>query len=183
MSTHPSPHQQPPYGFGPPMYPPPPPPPALDGPPPEMLGNQGARLAARFLDGVFMLLAGLLVAGVVTVLQNVLEAPEPVEVLIGFVGYGLLGLALLCYEPVMIWERGATYGKRICGLRVARVGDGEDLSFRRAWLRWFMSFFMGFVPFLGLLDGLWCLWDKPFQQCLHDKAADSVVLTTKLAGE
>jgi uncharacterized RDD family membrane protein YckC len=161
------------------MYPPPPAPPEMTGPPPEALGNQGARLAARFLDAVFMTLAGVLVAGLITVIQNVLEEPESTEVLIGFVGYGLLGLALLCYEPVMVWETGATFGKRICGLRVARVADGEDLSFGRSWLRWFMSFFMGFVPFLGLLDGLWCLWDKPFQQSLHDKAADSVVLTTR----
>lgn len=35
------------------------------------------------------------------------------------------------------------------------------------------------MPFLGLLDVLWCLWDKPFQQCPHDKAAYSVVLTTR----
>jgi len=24
------------------------------------------------------------------------------------------------------------------------------------------------------VDGLWQLWDKPFQQCLHDKAAGTV---------
>jgi hypothetical protein len=26
-----------------------------------------------------------------------------------------------------------------------------------------------FVPGLYYLDGLWQLWDKPYQQCLHDK--------------
>jgi hypothetical protein len=26
------------------------------------------------------------------------------------------------------------------------------------------------------VDGLWQLWDKPFQQCLHDKAAGTVVV-------
>ena len=28
-----------------------------------------------------------------------------------------------------------------------------------------------FVPFFSWLDGLWQLWDKPYQQCLHDKFA------------
>jgi hypothetical protein len=33
-----------------------------------------------------------------------------------------------------------------------------------------------FVPFLPYLDGLWQLWDKPYQQTLHDKAAKTVVI-------
>ena len=32
------------------------------------------------------------------------------------------------------------------------------------------------VPFFNWIDGLWQLWDKPFQQCLHDKAVTSVVV-------
>ena len=32
------------------------------------------------------------------------------------------------------------------------------------------------VPFLSWLDGLWQLWDKPYQQCLHDKVAQTVVV-------
>ena len=31
---------------------------------------------------------------------------------------------------------------------------------------------------LPWLDGLWQLWDKPLRQCLHDKAADTVVVKT-----
>jgi hypothetical protein len=32
------------------------------------------------------------------------------------------------------------------------------------------------VPFFNLLDGLWMLWDKPYLQALHDKAADTAVI-------
>ncbi len=32
------------------------------------------------------------------------------------------------------------------------------------------------VPFLVYLDGLWQLWDKPYQQTLHDKFARTVVV-------
>ncbi|MGW4046271.1 RDD family protein [Streptomyces sp. NPDC004721] len=177
MSMYQSPQQQP-YGYWQPTYPPPYGP-APVGPPPGALGNQGARLAARFLDGVFMLLALLLVAGLVVLIQNLTVDNDSIGMVAGVIGYSGIGVVLLCYEPVMHWKSGATYGKRICGLRVARLDDGRHLSFGRAWLRWFTSFLMGFVPFLGLVDVLWCLWDKPFQQCLHDKAANSVVLTTR----
>jgi hypothetical protein len=30
--------------------------------------------------------------------------------------------------------------------------------------------------YVGLLDPLWCLWDKPYRQCLHDKPAKTVVV-------
>jgi hypothetical protein len=32
------------------------------------------------------------------------------------------------------------------------------------------------VPFGGLLDALWPLWDRPLHQCLHDKVASTVVV-------
>ena len=32
------------------------------------------------------------------------------------------------------------------------------------------------MPFLSYVDGLWQLWDKPYQQTLHDKAAKTVVI-------
>ena len=32
------------------------------------------------------------------------------------------------------------------------------------------------MPFFSYLDGLWQLWDKPFLQTLHDKAAQTVVV-------
>lgn len=177
MSMYPPPQQ--PYGYGQPMYPPPAAPAPWTGPPPGALGNQGARLAARFLDGVFMVLAVLLVGGLVVLIQNLTVDSDLIGMVAGVIGYAGIGLVLLCYEPVMLWKSGATYGKRICGLRVARLDDGADISFARAWLRWFTGFLMGCVPLLGLLDVLWCLWDKPFQQCLHDKAAGSVVVRTR----
>jgi uncharacterized RDD family membrane protein YckC len=29
-----------------------------------------------------------------------------------------------------------------------------------------------------LLNVLWCTWDQPYRQCLHDKAAKTVVVRT-----
>jgi hypothetical protein len=33
-----------------------------------------------------------------------------------------------------------------------------------------------FVPFFSYIDGFWQLWDKPYLQTLHDKAAQTVVV-------
>ena len=33
-----------------------------------------------------------------------------------------------------------------------------------------------FIPAFNWIDGLWQLWDKPYQQCLHDKFAKTVVI-------
>lgn len=38
------------------------------------------------------------------------------------------------------------------------------------------------VPWLGFLDPLWCLWDEN-RQCLHDKAADTIVVNDPLPKE
>ncbi|MGV9251718.1 RDD family protein [Streptomyces sp. NPDC003697] len=176
MGMYQSPQQ--PYGYGPPAYRPPAPP-AVTGPPPEALGNQGARLTARFLDAVFMLLAYALVAGAVVLVQNLTADDEMIGLVAGLVGYPAIGLVLICYEPVMHARSGATYGKQICGLRVAGLDDGGNLSLGRAWWRWLNSFLMQLVPLLGLVDALWCTWDTPYRQCLHDKAARSVVLRTR----
>ena len=35
------------------------------------------------------------------------------------------------------------------------------------------------VPGLGLLDGLWQLWDKPYRQCPHDKVSSTLVIKLK----
>jgi hypothetical protein len=43
--------------------------------------------------------------------------------------------------------------------------------------RWAVQWAAGsVVPLLHYLDGFWQLWDKPLQQCLHDKAANTVVV-------
>jgi hypothetical protein len=44
-------------------------------------------------------------------------------------------------------------------------------------LRWVIQWMVGaVVPLFTIIDGLWQLWDKPLQQCLHDKAAETVVV-------
>lgn len=53
---------------------------------------------------------------------------------------------------------------------------GERLSFPRAVGRelvWLAGILFG--PF-GLVNQLFCTWDRPYQQCLHDKLSNSVTV-------
>ncbi|GGP34636.1 hypothetical protein GCM10010214_03850 [Streptomyces abikoensis] len=168
--------QQPPYGYGQPQspyYPPPMPPMGAGGPPPQALAGQGARLGARILDGIFvvvLMIVPLLISGAI---RATADGAAPLASLVMLVG--MIAVFLL-YEPLMLSKSGSTFGKRICGIRVARLSDGQNLSYGGALWRMLSSYLMGFVPLLGLLNILWCLWDSPYRQCLHDKAASSVVV-------
>lgn len=167
--------QQPPYGYGQPQSPyyPPPMPPMGGGPPPQALAGQGARLGARILDGIFVVILMIVPLVISGVIRAAGDGAAPLATLVMVVG--MIAVFAL-YEPLMLSKSGSTFGKRICGIRVARLSDGQNLSYGGALWRMFSSYLMGFVPFLGLLNILWCLWDSPYRQCLHDKAASSVVV-------
>ncbi|OKH97339.1 hypothetical protein A6A06_32750 [Streptomyces sp. CB02923] len=147
----------------------------MGGPPTDMLASQGARLGARLLDGLFQVVAVFVVISLIALVQAVLPRGAGVGIASALIGIVLV-IGVFFYEPFMNWKYGATFGKRICGLRVARLRDGANLSFGQALGRWAVVIPMGFVPFLGLLNVLWCCWDEPFRQCLHDKVASTVVV-------
>ena len=150
---------------------------ATSGPPPEALANQGARLAARVLDIVVIVVALGVVLGFFSLLQQ-LWSNTGYLIITAVLGM-ICSAAVLCYEPILTWKYGATLGKRTLGLRVARLDNAQNLSAGRAFGRWLSAIAMGFVPFLGLLNVLWCCWDAPYRQCLHDKAASSVVVKAR----
>lgn len=171
-----------PYGVGPYPYrgqfPPAGPP--VAGPPPAMLASQGARLAARLIDIVILVFAMIVLAGVTSALQGAVGMENPVAVVVGLMGYGALFACLFGYEPFMIRRYGSTLGKLMCNVRVARLSDARHLSVGQALGRYFITVPMLFVPFLGTLNVLWCCWDSPNRQCLHDKAVSSVVVKRQL---
>lgn len=83
----------------------------------------------------------------------------------------------VAYEPVCTWRWGATVGKLAAGIRVVRFHSGVEWpTFGQSVGRFVVMMVMRFVPFGALLDSLWLLWDRPLYQCLHDKAAGTVVV-------
>lgn len=93
----------------------------------------------------------------------------------------LVFVLYFAYEGAMTAARGQTLGKMALGIRVAQLADGAVPS-RTGWTRAAVYALPGVLlviavgPLFWLLDSLWCTWDRPFRQCLHDKAAKTVVV-------
>ncbi|GGM30605.1 hypothetical protein GCM10011608_14020 [Micromonospora sonchi] len=88
----------------------------------------------------------------------------------------VLGLYWL-YHVEYLKRTGQTLGKRVMSLRVVPLDPTGTLDRRMAGKRYLVQFVGGsLVPGGGYVDGLWQLWDKPWQQCLHDKFAGTVVV-------
>jgi uncharacterized RDD family membrane protein YckC len=86
----------------------------------------------------------------------------------------------ICVAVVYYWLLtgywGATIGKRSLGIWVVRTADGSPVSLRASFLRAVIFVAGGeAVPFFFLADNLWLTAD-PLRQCLHDKAAGTVVV-------
>jgi uncharacterized RDD family membrane protein YckC len=122
---------------------------------PDLVGVQpdGAVAAPRFLDIFLPLL--------------IMEA-------------ALIAVALVAsyvYYVEMMFRTGQTLGKKTMKIRVVPLAPTATLGRGSAAKRFLVQYVAGmFLPGLTYVDGLWQLWDRPFQQCLHDKFADTVVV-------
>jgi uncharacterized RDD family membrane protein YckC len=158
------------------------PPAAPDGRP---LAGQGQRLVARIIDGVIVVVAIVVVAGVivgggVALLIAATGDDSPIPPVTAFVGIVVIAIGLQYVYDVDIplrWN-GQTPGKRMLKIAVAPLEAGTRLQ--RGQLTYRFLVMLGFNLlsncYIGFLDPLWCLWDKPYRQCLHDKPAKTVVV-------
>ncbi|MEV6600558.1 RDD family protein [Actinoplanes sp. NPDC051346] len=91
--------------------------------------------------------------------------------------FAFLLVAYYVYYVEMMFRSGQTLGKKLMKARVVPLEPGATLTRGMAAKRYLVECVAGsLVPFLGLLDGFWQLWDKPYQQTLHDKAAKTIVI-------
>ncbi|THA72313.1 RDD family protein [Streptomyces sp. A0958] len=74
--------------------------------------------------------------------------------------------------PTAKWGR--TLGKKLCGLDVRDIESHEAPGFGAALRRWLVYGVLGILV-VGVADVLWCLIDRPWRQCWHDKAARTFV--------
>ncbi|WP_448318959.1 RDD family protein, partial [Streptomyces sp. CO7] len=151
----------------------------------------GSRMAARLID---LLLVGAITAAAAVPLgtrawehtQEKLEAArlsgEKVTVWLvdGTTGVQLgIVLAVLVVAGVLLEvlptsRTGRTLGKKLLGLQVRDIEGHEPPSFGTALLRWAV----GTIPTLlviGVIGHLWALFDRPWRQAWHDKAAHTFV--------
>jgi uncharacterized RDD family membrane protein YckC len=84
------------------------------------------------------------------------------------------------YEVPQLVAYGRTLGKRALGIRVRPLAEDRLPSWKEATIRWAVSAAGSLVGggLFTLLDDLFPLWDKPWQQAIHDKAAKTIVVPT-----
>ena len=97
-----------------------------------------------------------------------------------FAELGIFAILLVLYWLYHVeyaHRTGQTLGKKVMKLRIVPVDPTATLSRGVLGKRYLVEFIAGtLVPFANYVDGLWQLWDKPWQQCLHDKFAGTVVV-------
>ncbi|MFF4159668.1 RDD family protein [Streptomyces sp. NPDC001678] len=92
---------------------------------------------------------------------------------------GVLLVAGLLYEALPTAKWGRTLGKKVFGVRVLDIESHDTASTGAAVRRWLVYGGLGVVA-VGLLNVVWCLFDRPWRQCWHDKVARTFVAS---AGE
>ncbi|MDX3233296.1 RDD family protein [Streptomyces sp. ME19-01-6] len=145
----------------------------LAGMPP--LANRGRRLVARIVDALIVgIPVGLVMAVLVGDYDPVNNNDEATAMTIVY------ALVYFLYEGVMLTKYGQTVGKKLMRIRVALLENGEIPAGQPGWLRAGTYALPEIVPCCGfifwLINVLWCTWDRPYHQCLHDKVAKTVVV-------
>ncbi|MFD8969612.1 RDD family protein [Streptomyces sp. NPDC059568] len=94
----------------------------------------------------------------------------------GYLGAALVALLVLgvLYEALPTAKWGRTLGKKLCGLEVRDIESHEAPGFGAALRRWLVYGVLGMLV-VGVVNVLWCLVDRPWRQCWHDKAARTFV--------
>ncbi|MFJ9951076.1 RDD family protein [Kitasatospora sp. NPDC091207] len=179
-----SPYGQPPYGQGPYGGPPPDqPPPGYGptgygtpgaGPIPGMppLGSWPNRILAQVIDYVLAQIVAVLL-----VLPFASLGDRSGSAGAFWLACGLL----LIYDGVMLSRDGQTLGKKAMKVRVAMLIDGTTPTPAAAWTRsavFILPAVICCAALWWLIDLLFGVFDKPYRQCIHDKAAKTVVVST-----
>ncbi|NBM21101.1 RDD family protein, partial [Streptomyces sp. GC420] len=89
----------------------------------------------------------------------------------------LLGVFLIfgvLYEVLPTVKWGRTAGKKLFKVQVRDIEAHEPPGFGAALRRWLVYGVLGLLV-VGVVNVLWCLFDRPWRQCWHDKAARTFV--------
>lgn len=173
--------------------------PPVDDPFQQLARNQasarpaglGKRFAARLVDSI--VLGAAVGAAAVPLATRALdhidrkitaakETGETVTVwLLDSTTGALLGALLAAFlligfllEALPTAKWGRTLGKKLCGLDVRDIESHDAPTLGAALRRWLVYGVLGLLV-IGVVNVLWCLIDRPWRQCWHDKAARTFV--------
>lgn len=133
------------------------------------LADFGKRAVATLIDFA-AILAGYVV---ITIIQAILGAvSDTLSALVGLV----LSLAISAYGFYILYmtgQRGASPGKRVMGLKVVKLADGQVLGGGMGIVRGLAHIVDSIICYIGYLFPLW----DPMRQTLADKIIGTVVLS------
>ncbi len=132
------------------------------------------RLLAWLVDAVMVGIASGVVLGITKVITSTSGgSPETVAAVVVV----LYLFVIPAYFVTFHATSGATLGKRLLRIRVCDKDTGATIGFGRAYVRSLVSSLLLLIVYLLPVNYLWPLWD-PQKQAWHDKAVNSVVLTS-----
>lgn len=141
------------------------------------LAGSGRRLIARIIDALIVAIPVNIVLSLVGVIRWSGDDDRIYDANLG--ASGITAVVYFLYEGYMFSRSGQTFGKRWMGIRVAMLENGAVPAGAPAWIRSLVYSACGWVCCLWPINVLWHLFDRPFRQCLHDKAARTVVVSAR----
>lgn len=146
----------------------------LAGMPP--LAHRGRRLLARIVDG---LIIGIPVYAITWGFWGAYDYRSGYGQ--GFAEGVIYAVVYLVYQVLMLTRYGQSLGKKLLKVRVGMLADGTNPSTAAALKRESVYALVPIIPCCGsifwIVEVLWCTWDKPYRQCLHDKAGQTIVVS------
>ncbi|MCS0639129.1 RDD family protein [Streptomyces sp. LP05-1] len=154
----------------------------LAGMPP--LADTGRRVLARLIDWFIIFVPLALIAIPFDVWSNVSDDADDIWRTNTNSGQWIVQLisivAYIGYDTLMTRKNGQTLGKRLMGMRVAMLNDGSvpptNAALARAIVLWLPALICC-ACFWPLFLLILMLFDRPYKQGLHDKAAKTVVVS------
>ncbi|MEQ8143580.1 RDD family protein [Streptomyces sp. OP7] len=151
----------------------------LAGMPP--LADSARRTLARIIDLILVGIVVWLLTWPVGVSEYNFDG-ERVNVGNGFAQSVIAAVLYIAYDTFMAVRFGRTLGKKWLGMRVANLSDGNNPSVQTALIRaavlWLPFAFCCACVWTAIAGG-WSFFDRPYKQGLHDKAARTVVVSTR----
>ncbi|MEU8572724.1 RDD family protein [Streptomyces asoensis] len=151
----------------------------LAGMPP--LADSGKRTLARIIDMVLVFIVVSLISWAFGVAQYTVDA-DRIEFGKTFGRELVAAILYVAYDTILIAKTGQTLGKKWLGMRVANLDNGStpstQTSLVRALVLWVPFAFCCACLWTAICGG-WSYFDKPYKQGLHDKAAKTVVVSTR----
>ncbi|WP_399138463.1 RDD family protein [Streptomyces sp. NBUA17] len=145
------------------------------------LADSGRRTLARIIDMILVGIVVWLLSWAFNVQEYQVDGDD-ISVGKSFGQSVIAALLYIAYDTYMTRKTGQTLGKKWLGMRVANLDNGATPSVQTSLIRALVLW----IPFAfccacvwTIIAGGWSFFDRPYKQGLHDKAAKTVVVSTR----